>query len=160
MELFESLVRVTWDPDGAAVVLVDYGTPMWEPVRLDGQQVLDVSPLIRATGSAVIPRGNETHTLTFTKAAETAGVREALAGQIGAQRSAPRGRADVLIQIQSNGGWRLKGAAVESWPGGHPVEHISAMGLRILGGELVVDAGTPTPGGTWGEINFQWQNIA
>lgn len=160
MELFESVVRVTWDPDGAAVVLVDYGTPMWEPVRLDGQQLLDVSPLVRAAGSAVIPRGNETHILTFMKAAETAGVREAIAGQIGAQRSAPRGRADVLLQVGNHGGWRLRGAAVESWPGGQAIEHIAAIGLRIMGGDLVVDPGTPTPGGTWGEINLQWQNIA
>lgn len=157
-ELLESPCGVTWDPDGEALVLVAPGDPMWSPVAIDGRQVVQTAAFVRAAGIKAIPRGNESHELTFSLARETAGAAQALHSRLAATLALPRGMADVLIEVDGQGALRLRDCAVESWGGGQD-EHLTRETVRISGGALEPDAGTYLPGQTWGEFSLLWQNI-
>jgi hypothetical protein len=133
--LLDSMVRVTWDPDGEAQILVDFGDPMWSPVLIDGKQMVDVAQGLNRKGVLNIPRQNETHKLTFTLAGLTAGPVEAFERRLEQSIAAPRDMADVLISFESGKSYRLKDCAVESWPSGQ-VERLTKETLNILGGEL------------------------
>jgi hypothetical protein len=133
--LLDSMVRVTWDPDGDARILINFGDPMWSPVLIDGKQVVDVAQGLNRKGVLNIPRGNETHKLTFTLGGITAGPVEAFERRLEQSIAAPRDMADVLISFESGKSYRLKDCAVESWPSGQ-LESITKETLNILGGEL------------------------
>lgn len=145
--LLDSMVRVTWDPEGSAKVLVELGDPMWAPVLLDGKQLVDVVPGLNQKGVLNIPRQNETHKLTFTLCRETAGPAEAFEERLEQSIAAPRDMADVLLAFESGKTFRVKNCSVESWPSDQN-ERLTKETLNILGGELVAEAGgTPTATG-------------
>jgi hypothetical protein len=141
--LWDSVVKVTWDPDGAATVLVNWDDPMWEPVTLDGKQVVQEAPGLRRAGVDHFPRGNERHELRFTLARETAGIAAAFQARLTNALAVPRTRRDVLLSFESGAAFRLRNCAVESWPSGQ-VEHLTKETLVIRGGELVL-SGTAGP---------------
>ena len=157
-EILDSFCRVIWDPDAAALVLVDFGDPMWEPVAIDGEQVVQTAGYVRGAGVKNFPRGNDRHTLTFELARITAGVAEAFKARLAGMATLPRTMKPVLIAFEDGEQWRLADCAVRSWPGGQ-VEHIGREGVVILGGTLAADAGVYVPGSTWGAIHFNWEDL-
>jgi len=134
-ELLDSFVRVTWDPDGDAVILVDFGTAMWDPVKIDGKQLVDTVPGLNRAGTQNFPRANESHRLTFTLGQLTAGLEAAFEARLEAAIAAPRNMADVLLSLESGRSFRLKDCSVESWPSNQR-GRITQETLVILGGEL------------------------
>lgn len=150
MELYDSPVRVIYDPAGTALVLVDFGTPMWDPVALDGEQLVQTASYVRGAGVKHFPRGNESHTLTFTLARETAGAADALESRLANTLALPRGRADVLLAFESGTQFLLKDCAIRSWSGGQ-MEHLTREGLVILCGAILPDTTARLPGAVWGE---------
>lgn len=159
MDLYDSFIRVMWDPDGEALVLVDYGDPLWGPIMLDGEQVVDVVPLVRSAGVKAFPRGNERHQLSFELCRIRDGMDEAFAARMNAAISLPRGMADVLVTLDEDRSWRLKNCAVRSWPGGQE-ERFTREAISIEGGELVDESSHYEPGQTWGEIALKWENLS
>ncbi|WP_193214798.1 hypothetical protein [Luteolibacter marinus] len=151
-------MRVLWDPDDAALVLVDFGDPMWAPVAIDGEQVVQTAGFVRGSGVKNFPRGNESHQLTFELARITDGVADALKQRLLGMASLPRTMKPVLIVFDDGVQWRLSNCAVQSWPGGQE-EFIGREGVVILGGALAADVGVYVPGATWGEINFTWEDL-
>lgn len=141
--IYESTVQVIWEPDGAAVLLVDFGDAMWDVVKMDGGQVVQEIEPLRAAGIVAEPRGNERHTLTFTLCRETDGIAAAFEARLERAMQVPRTRADVLIRFSGGDKYRLKNAAVRSWPNDQ-VEHLTSEAMEIIGGEVVADTGTYT----------------
>jgi hypothetical protein len=159
MYLWDSIVRVMWDPDGAALVLVDYGDPMWEPVSVDGQQSVQAIAAVRASGAKHLPRGNESHLLSFTLARIEAGVSDAFVARLAAGVSLPKSASKpVLLSFESGEQFRLSDCAVRAWPHSQE-EHVTRESVVIDGGRLTVDAGMYVPGTTWGEISFNWEDL-
>lgn len=156
MELFDSFVRVTFDPDDLAIVLVDYGTPLWGEIRLDGEQIVQEQTFVRAAGIQAFPRGNERHTLAFEICRIEDDMPDAFAARLNASITLPRIKADVLLSLDDGRSWRLKNAAARSWPG-TIIERITRESVQIMGGQLIADEGVYTPGLTWGEIALEWQ---
>jgi hypothetical protein len=150
MELLDSPVRVIFDPADTALVLVDFGTPMWEPVALDGEQLVQTASYVRGAGAKHFPRGNESHVLTFTIARETEGAADALEARLTNSLALPRTKADVLLDFQSGTQFLLKDCAIRQWRGGQ-IEHLTRESLVILCGLMELTADTFTPGDTWGE---------
>ena len=157
MELTDSFVRLTWDPDGAALVLVDYGDPLWSPVELDGRQVIQQVGLIRAAGMRAIPRGNETHNIKFTACVIEDAMDDAFAGRLTRITTLPRAGADVLISLEDGRSWRLKHCAVQAWPGGQE-ERLTRETVEILGGDLTPDDGAYVPGAFWQADTSLWES--
>jgi hypothetical protein len=158
MEVFDSFVRVIYDPDGAALVLVDYGDAMWGPVRIDGEQLVQVQSFVRALGVKAIARGNESHTLAFEKCREEDAMDDAFAARLNGIIALPRTSKDVLLSLEDGRQWRIANAAIGSWPGGQE-ERLTREGVEIIGGRLTVDEGVYVPGQTWGEISMEWENL-
>ncbi|MCW1913738.1 hypothetical protein OJ996_09140 [Luteolibacter sp. GHJ8] len=143
LELWDSVVRVTWDPDGAATVLVQYGDPMWEPVKVDGKQVVQEGQGLKRAGVDNFPRGNERHELRFTLARETPGVADAFEDRLTRSLAVPRGKGDIRLSFESGAQFRLRKCAIESWPHDQ-VEHLIKETLVIRCGEMVQE-GTSGP---------------
>lgn len=141
--VFESNVRVIFAPGGANLLLVDWGDELSERVTLDGGQLVDVVPRIRAGGVMTYPRGNEQHRLSFEKSRQEASLGAALSERLRRALALPRGRADVVLWFESGTKYRLKDATVESWP-----SQQDALWTRervvIVGGAYVSDSGTYT----------------
>jgi hypothetical protein len=149
MELLDSPVRVIFDPADTALVLVDFGTPMWEPVALDGEQLVQTASYVRGAGAKHFPRGNESHALSFTLARETEGAADALEARLTNSLALPRTKGDVLLAFESGTQFLLKDCAIRQWRGGQ-IEHLTREGLVILCGRMQLTTATYTPGDTWG----------
>lgn len=150
MDLWDSIVRVTWDPAGTALVLVDFGAPMWEPVTLNGEQLVQSSTAVRAAGAKHFARGNETNQLTFSLARITDGVADALEARLLNAIALPRTKGDVLLTFESGTKLLLKDCAIRTW-GGAQEEHLTRETLAILCGAMAETTATFSPGATWGE---------
>lgn len=150
MELLDSPVRVIFDPADTALVLVDFGTPMWEPVALDGEQLVQTASYVRGAGAKHFPRGNESHVLTFTLARETEGAADALEARLTNSLALPRTKADVLLAFESGTQFLLKDCAIRQWRGGQ-IEQLTREGLVILCGAILPDTTARLPGAVWGE---------
>lgn len=136
MELYDSFLKITYDPDAAAVILLNYGDALWGPVELDGGQLVQEQGFVRAVGIKAFARGNERHTLKWEMAVETAGLAAAFAAQLNAAIGLPRGSSDMLISISGGAAWRLQSAAIRAWGGGQE-EHITRQKVEIVGGAMV-----------------------
>jgi hypothetical protein len=157
--LTESVCRVTWDPDGEALVLVGFGDPMWSPVQVDGRQAVQTVARVRAAGIRAVPRGNEQHIIEFALCRDRESANEALHSRLAAMLALPRtGPADVLLEVDGFGAVRLADCAVESWAG-EDFENLTRERVRITGGALAADEGTYIPGQTWGEISMLWPDL-
>ncbi|QJE95953.1 LamG-like jellyroll fold domain-containing protein [Luteolibacter luteus] len=143
--LLDSFVRVVWDPDGAKKVLVEIGDPMWSPVAIDGEQVVDVAQGSNIVGVRNFPRGNEAHKLTFTLCRIKDTLDDAFETRMNEAMALPRDMRDIVFSLQSGKAWRLKNAAVKSWPTNQR-ERLTKQNLVILGGEIVAEANAPQPG--------------
>lgn len=159
MELLDSIVRVIWDPDSAALVLVDYGDPMWEPVSINGEQMVQTASFVRGLGTKHFPRGNESHRLTFTLARITEGVSKAFVTRLSAGISLPKAASKpVLLAFESGEQFRAANCAVRAWPHSQE-EHVTRESVIIEAGPLSIDAGVYVPGETWGEISYHWEDL-
>jgi hypothetical protein len=159
MDLWDSIVRVTWDPDATALVLVDFGDPMWEPVSVDGEQLVQRSSYIRALGAKHFPRGNESHRLAFSLARITEGVSEAFVARLTAALALPKTDGKpVLLAFESGEQFRLADCAVRAWPHSQ-VDGVTRETVVIECGRMTADAGVYAPGQTWGEISFHWEDL-
>ncbi|MCW1926278.1 hypothetical protein OKA05_27235 [Luteolibacter arcticus] len=154
MDLWDSPVRVMWDPDGARFVLVPYGAPMWEPVKVDGGQEVQTSATVRGTGVVNYPRGNEAHKIDFTMARVKGGVKAAVQANFVDALALPRSRKDVLLSFAGGRQFRVKDCAVQSWPHEHE-DQVCRQTVRILGGNIVADLGTYVEGSVWGEVPLE-----
>jgi hypothetical protein len=152
MEVFESLVMVKH----GSTVLVALGQPMWELPRLNGRQVVQTAAFIRAAGVRAIPRGNETHILTFESCHEETDIKTAMFGQLSLPAGLPKGMADVTVTFEDGSGIRIKNAAVESWEGDQ-TERLGRHRVNIIGGEIEIAAGIP--GVNWEDITTNWEDL-
>jgi len=157
-ELYDSFLRITYDPDGAGLVLVDFGDALWGEMALDGEQVVQEQAVVRAAGIKAFPRGNERHRLIFELCRIEEDLPDAFAARVTASTALPRGMADVLVALEDGRSWRLKDAAVKSWPGTQ-VERLTRERVELVGGRLVGDDGVYTPNATWGEISMLWEDM-
>lgn len=130
---------------------------MWGPVAIDGEQVVDIQSRVRAKGIRAVPRGNETHTVEFERCHVMDTVADAFAARMNGSTAVPRGSADVLIRLGDGRGWRIKNAAVRSWPGGQ-VERFVRERLSIIGGEMIQDY-DPAASLAWEEITTPWESM-
>ncbi|MCW1887719.1 hypothetical protein OKA04_23480 [Luteolibacter flavescens] len=151
MDLWDSPVRVMWDPGGVRLVLVPYGAPMWEPVKVDGRQEVQVTAPVRAKGVVNLPRGNESHAIAFALARVKASPLAAVEANFTDALQLPRGKADVLLSFAGGRQFRVKNCAVQSWPHDHE-DHVCRQRVSILGGEITLDAGSYVEGPVWGEV--------
>ena len=158
MDVFDSFLRVTFDPDNVALVLLDYGDALWGPVAIDGEQAVQVQGFVRALGVKAFPRGNESHSLSFEKCRILDSMHDALAGRLNGIIALPRTMADVLISLEDGRNWRIANCAVRNWPGGQE-ERLTREGVNIIGGLLTADEGVYAPGQKWGELNLNWENL-
>lgn len=159
MELYDSFVRVTFDPDGAALVLVDYGTALHGPIEIDGGQIVQVQGFVRAIGVKAFPRGNESHRLRFEKAGIEDSLVDAFAAFLTDSISLPRTQADVLLSLEDGRNWRIKDCAIRAWPGGTDGTRINRQGCEIKGGRILYDEGSYDPGSVWGDIGVFWEDL-
>lgn len=144
MELTDSVVKLTWDPNGTPLVLVDFGDPMWAIVTLDGQQLTHHQTFVRAAGAKVYPRGNESHSIAFELAADPAEIPAAMKAALDWMIAAPRTQADLQIEIDGiTTIYTLHDCAVPRWSGGIE-ECLVRRRLQIEGGALT--AAEPEPG--------------
>jgi hypothetical protein len=151
MDLWDSPVRVMWDPDGVCFVLVPFGAPMWEPVRVDGSQQVQTSGAIRRDGVKNHPRQNEAHSIDFTLARVKDTATAALEANFFDALALPRTMKDVLLTCAGGRQVRVKNCAVQSWPHEHE-DYVCRQTVRILGGEIVADTGEFEEGNIWGEM--------
>lgn len=138
METYESLVLVKH----GGTTLVAIGAPMWELPRINGAQGIQETPLLRAAGIKVIPRGNQRNELTFMLCNEAATVEAAMKAQFAYPIAAPKTMADVSVTFADGSGVRLKNASVQSWQCDQ-TETLGRHALRIIGGELETIPATP-----------------
>lgn len=137
--IYDSFVKVTFDPDGTPVVLVDYGDALWGPLEIDGGQVIDPQDFMRASGISAVPRGNERHTLAIELAGIDDSLADSFAGMLNACIALPRTQADVLLSLEDGRGWRIANCAIESWPSKAGKDRINSKGIRIIGGALTAE---------------------
>ena len=151
MDLWDSAVRVMWDPDGVRLVLVPHGAPMWEPVKVEGSQQVQTAGAIRRGGVRNHPRRNESHQINFAIARVKGSVSAALQANFTDALALPRTMRDVLLTFSGGRQFRVKNCAVQSWPHDHE-DQVCRQTVRILGGEIVLDDGEYEEGSTWGEM--------
>lgn len=152
MDLWDSIVRVMWDPDSLRLVLVPSGAPMWAPVAVDGQQEVQSVALVRGAGVKHYPRANESHRISFTLCRLTPDtVEDAMIARLAAGSALPRTTKDVLLTFDNGRQFRLKNCAVQSWPHTQD-DHLTRETVTIMAGEMVADLGTYVDGDVWGEI--------
>jgi hypothetical protein len=132
---------------------------MWEPVSIDGEQLVQTADFVRGLGAKHFPRGNESHRLTFTLARITEGVAEAFIARLSAGVALPKSASKpVLLAFESGEQFRLADCAIRSWP--HSQEdHLTRESVIIEAGRLTADAGVYVPGQTWGEVSFNWEDL-
>ena len=154
MDLWDSPVRVMWDPDGLKLVLVPYGAPMWSPVRVDGGQQVQTSGAIRRAGVKNQPRQNEAHTIEFSIARITDSVEAAIIAGFSDALALPRTMKDVLLSFSSGPQFRVRNCAIERWPHEHDPQHdhVARESVVIRGGELEADGAVYAEGDVWGEM--------
>ena len=158
MDLLDSFVRITFDPDGAALVLLDYGTALWGPLEINGEQIVQEQGFVRAAGIKAFPRGNNRTALRFEKSEIEDSIVDAFATGLSAIVALPRTQADILVSLQDGRNWRISNAAIRAWPVGQEAR-LTRQAVEIIGGRLTADAGVFVPGQTWGEINYEWENL-
>lgn len=139
METFESIVEVRH----GSTVLVALGDPMWQPVAINGRQVVDVVALVRSSGVRAIPRGNEENSLTFQRCDEAETIAQAFKNELAWAAGLPRTMADVSLTFADGSVFQLANAAVESWSGGQ-TERLGNLGISITGGRLTSLGLTPS----------------
>lgn len=154
-EILDSTVRLMWDPDGEAIVLLQIGDPMWSLIKDNGQQVVEAATLVRAAGIKALARGNESHEFTFELVRATPGPVDAFRQRLRNITTLPKGSADMLISFdvdqETEEHFRLKDSAIRGWPG-FQEDQLAIERISILGGQLVVDEGGPyEEGSVWGE---------
>lgn len=155
--LFDSFIRVMFDPDGIAMVLVDYGDPLWGEIALDGEQIVQEQSFVRAAGIRAVPRGNQRHTLGFELCRPSPGLFSAFEARVNAMITLPKTGADILISMEAGQQWRIKDAAVRNWGGGQD-EFLTRERVEIIGGILAVDEGSYSPGSSWETL--VWESIS
>lgn len=158
MDLLDSFVRITFDPDDAALVLLDYGTALWAPLGINGEQVVQEQGFLRAVGIKTFSRGNDRTTVSFEKCEIETSIVGAFASSLNGIAALPRTTADILISLEDGRKWRISDAAIRAWPTGQEAR-LTRQAVEIVGGRLTGDAGVYIPGQTWGEINYEWENL-
>lgn len=64
--------KITWDPAGDALVLLDYDDLMDSEIRMDGQQLVEAGKSDFAVRAVFMSRGNSKRRLEFTRRIEHA----------------------------------------------------------------------------------------
>jgi hypothetical protein len=139
MDLFDSPVKITRDPSGTPVVIIDYGDPLTELPRIDGRQIIEVLSHIRATGPGTVSRQNELHTLTFTAVTIAASIDAAIEAAFDHAGAAPRTTNTYQIETAAGKKWTLAAATMESWSG-TITDSLALKTITLQGGTLTVTA--------------------
>ena len=135
-ELLCSLLRITWDPEGASpVVLLDWDDDITGEPTLDGGQIVQTAEYLRAGGAVTMGRGNERHSLRVPMADEREGIAAAQDYLFSASIKVPRSSADVLIEVNGGGAYIMRNATIESW-NGLSEGHITSRILQVTGGTI------------------------
>ena len=130
METFESPCSVAH----GGTTLVSIGTPMWEPVRVNGGLAVQRAGRVRSLSMLVLARGNESNTLTFAICVENAGPAAACEAALKYAISLPKVMADVTIAFAA-GSMVMHEAVVSGWDCG-TVEQLGRYQVSITGGVL------------------------
>ena len=135
--LYESLLRITYDPDGdLPIVLLDFEQDVAGEPRLDGGQLVQVVQYIRAKGVSTFGRGNESHVLVIPLVEETLSPLEAHNSLFRKRQTLPTsGNKDILVEVQEGDSFTLKSCTVGSWNGAI-MEHLVEHALVIRFGEI------------------------
>ena len=133
--VYESQLRITHNPTGAATVLLDWGDDVAGEPTLDGGQAVDVVTYARGSGVKTFDRGNESHTLSIPLEKETGSIRDAHNQLFTGALAVPRNTADVLIEVQGGVRVLLKDATVQDW-NALTESHFTGRVLTIIGGTL------------------------
>jgi hypothetical protein len=128
-EVFDSLVKVMH----GSTTLVSIGDPMWDVVRINGGQAVQVTGGVRWSGIKAIPRGNQKNTLTFSLCNIAASVEAAAKAAGQWPISLPKVMADVTMTFADHSGVKLKNATVETWTADHS-DLLGRHQLVITGG--------------------------
>ncbi|MEM9235476.1 MAG: hypothetical protein AAGB14_01765 [Verrucomicrobiota bacterium] len=139
--LTDSNIEVIWDPTGARLRLVERGDPMWEEVKLDGRQVVDISEPLRAAGINTFPRALERHTVTFSLAVERNTIAEAEELRFEMPLTMPKSKADVIFGFASGTKFRLANASLRAWAT-NKEGRIAEARIEIIGGVYFKDTGS------------------
>lgn len=150
MDLFESFLRITWDPEGEPITLLDFGEPLWSEISLNGSQMVQPSTSLRARGIRTFPRGNEQNELSFEKASVEDSFENAFAKRINGVIDLPRSSAPVLIELKDERAWIIHSCSITSWPGGQ-IERLTREGIVILGGHMERFNFIPDDAMLWGD---------
>lgn len=118
-------------------VLLDYGDMIESPPTIDGSQIVEVTPLVRASFPSIIPRGNEQHSIEFTLTEQVASAFESMRHVL--EHSSTFNRSAAMVTITLNDGntdyYELHNAVVSAWNSGHDSMRES-LKVSITGGRL------------------------
>ncbi|MEM1083220.1 MAG: hypothetical protein AAGI48_03790 [Verrucomicrobiota bacterium] len=146
--LTDSNIEVIWDPADARLRLVELGDPMWEEVKLDGRQAVQITEPLRSAGIKTIPRGLERHTVTFSLAVEKNTIEEAEELRFEMPLTMPKNRADVILAFASGTQFRLANASLRAWAT-NKQGRIAEARIEIIGGVYFKDTGSYTAANNW-----------
>ena len=131
----DSVVLVTYEatgPNGEKDHLADL-------VGLQGGQSVQPAPAVGAASQDRFARGNETHTLEFTRVRKYGSAVLALQAMVvdRAPTAASRAKADATIEVEGGDTYTLADAVIESWGGRLMEDGLSvAQRFRLTGATI------------------------
>jgi hypothetical protein len=140
--LYGSPLRVTWNPGGSGVVLVDFGDELIGDITLNGQRIVQTSNRVRSAGGVSFDRGNKRNVFKIARRKEQPTLQDALSQALYELATVPDGAADVLFEIQGQTQtFTLQDATIGDWDGGIPtgeMETFAIIGRTISGGAFIL----------------------
>lgn len=139
-----------------ATVLLDFNEKIAAPPTINGNQIVDITPLVRSTAPSIIPMGNEQHTIEFTKSAKVDSAFTAIRNALEQPSTFNRTAATVTITVNDSNSdyFELQNAVVESWDSSHDNKRESIT-YRIIG-TLLNRVPVLSPSETWGSHAIKW----
>ncbi len=132
---YKTRYAITFDPGGAAIVLLKPGDWLMEEPTINHQRIVDIRPLVRAEYPAIFYRQNRTNSLTWRVRSEYGTVEDAGRRVLTLGDDLPTGVADCRIQIVDCDG--------------------NALSSRTLRSACVVSTSATFAGGTRGQITYE-----
>jgi hypothetical protein len=145
VDLYDSFVRISY----AGRMLLDYGDPLWGPVTIDGQQIVETVNFVASPTARNFARGNETHVIRFELCRIFQSMEDAFAARLSAMASLPRAESGLLIELRDGRKWAMTSATARSWSGLQE-ERMTREVVEIIGGGLAPFTGSVTASPRWG----------
>jgi len=142
--LYQSPLRITWNPGPSQVILVDFGDDLDSLIEINGQKIVQTAQRVRADSVETYDRGNSSTTIKFAKRIECASLQDALTRSFNELSLIPSGAAIVRIEVQGNESnpWRMNNAVIGSWDGGIAAnaEIFAIVGRTLTGSRFYTEA--------------------